>query len=103
MQHHVWKQDDMLDLQRVPRTTGSGTSSEDLPQQHLQCRYRETIRLVVLMEDPVMHTEDHPCCFCDPGCPCHGDVETIALVNSWFEQGQLTQAEATLFLWGKTL
>ena len=30
-------------------------------------------RLMVVMEDPLIHTDEQPVCS-DPGCPCHQDM-----------------------------
>ena len=32
-------------------------------------------RLVVLMEDPLVHTDEQPTCL-DPHCPCQQDAQT---------------------------
>jgi hypothetical protein len=31
-------------------------------------------RLIVMMEDPLIHTNEQPVCS-DPGCPCHQDMQ----------------------------
>ncbi len=59
--------------------------------------------LIVLMEDPIIHTDDHPFCGIDPTCGCHEDPELIAEVNEAVEQGLITPEEATLMIQGKTL
>src|SRR5260370_33207177 len=43
--------------------------------------------LIVLMEDEIIHTDDHPFCSIDPTCGCHEDPELIAEVNVAVEQG----------------
>ena len=58
--------------------------------------------LIVLMEDPLIHTDAHPFCS-DPACPCHEDQELVAEVALAVEQGLLTPAEATHLVHGKTL
>ena len=59
--------------------------------------------LLVLMEDEIIHTDDHPFCNIDPTCGCHEDPELIAGVNEAVEQGLITPEEATLIIQGKTL
>ncbi len=59
--------------------------------------------LLVLMEDPILHTDDHPFCSIDPTCPCHEDQALISEVAVAVEQGLLTQEEATQLIAGKTL
>ena len=59
--------------------------------------------LLVLMEDPIIHTDDHPFCSIDPTCPCHEDQELISEVAVAVEQGLLTPEEATQLIAGKTL
>jgi hypothetical protein len=49
----------------------------------------------------IVHTREHPFCF-DPLCSCHDNQEAITLVNSWVEQGLLTQAEAAEYIAGRT-
>ena len=58
--------------------------------------------LIVLMEDEIIHTDDHPFCG-DPACGCCEDPELIAEVQQAIEQGLLTQEEAMLLIQGKTL
>ncbi len=57
---------------------------------------------IVLMDDPIIHTADHPFCFCDPGCPCHEDQEAIQTVNHWVQEGSMTPQEATQYILGRT-
>ncbi len=59
--------------------------------------------LLVLMEDEIIHTDDHPFCGTDPTCPCHRDPALLAAVDEAVEQGLITQEEATLMIEGKTL
>ncbi len=58
--------------------------------------------LLVLMEDEIINTDDHPFCG-DPTCGCCEDPELIAEVHQAVEQGLMTQEEATLLIQGKTL
>ncbi len=57
---------------------------------------------IVLTEDPIMHTTEHPFCG-DPTCGCHEDPELIAEVYEAVKQGLITPEEATLIIQGKTL
>lgn len=100
MQH---RDAEMHDLQRMPRKTGSATSTDHLPPQHLPRMYGENVRPVVLMDDPIIHTEDRPFCP-DWSCICHEeDHEAIARVAQWVEDGLLTPDEATEYILGRTL
>lgn len=57
---------------------------------------------VILMEDAIIHTDDHPFCP-DWSCTCHeGDQESIARVNSWVQAGLMTPQEATAYILGRT-
>ena len=56
---------------------------------------------IVLMEDPIIHTADHPFCSSDPSCPCHDSPELIAEVAQKVAQGLLTPAEATRLVQGQ--
>ena len=58
--------------------------------------------LLVLMEDPILHTTERPFCG-DPSCPCSEDPALIAEVHEAVEQGLITPEEATLIIQGKTL
>ena len=58
--------------------------------------------LLVLMEDEMIHTDDHPFCSIDPTCGCHEDPELLAAVHEAVEQGFITPAEATLIIQRKT-
>ena len=58
--------------------------------------------LIVLMEDEIIHTNDHPFCG-DPTCGCSEDPELIDEVHQAVEQGLITPEEATLLIQGKTL
>src|SRR5215469_13711609 len=51
--------------------------------------------LIVLMVDPIIHTDDHPFCSSDPTCGCHEDPELIAEVREAIKQGLITPEEAT--------
>ena len=57
---------------------------------------------IVLTEDPIMHTTEHPFCG-DPTCGCHEDPELIAEVYEAVKQGLITPEEATLIIQRKTL
>ena len=59
--------------------------------------------LLVLMEDPIIHTDDHPFYSSDPTCPCHEDQVLLAEVSDAVKQGLITPEEATLLIQGKTL
>lgn len=54
------------------------------------------------MEDPLIHTADHPFC-ADPTCPDKEDSELLAEVVQLVEDGLLTPDEATNYVMGKTL
>ena len=58
--------------------------------------------LIVLMEDEVIHTDDHPFCD-DPTCGCHENPALIAEVHEAIRQGLITSEEAILLIQGKTL
>src|SRR5260370_17114191 len=99
---YQWGEDDMFDLQRMPRKTGSDGSADDPSPQHLQRIYGENLLPVVLMEDPIFHTDDHPFCP-DWSCTCHEeDQEAIARVAQWVKDGLLTPDEATQYILGRT-
>ncbi len=99
---YQWGEDDIFDLQRMQRKTGSDTSADYLPPQHLQRIDVENLRPVVIMEDPIVHTDDHPFCP-DWSCTCHEeDQEAIARVAQWVEDGLLTPDEATQYILGRT-
>jgi hypothetical protein len=57
---------------------------------------------LVLMEDPIIHTTEHPFCG-DPTCSCHEDPALISEVHEAVKQGLITTEEATLIIQGKTL
>lgn len=48
---------------------------------------------VVIMEDPIVHTDDRPFCW-DMTCPCHQDEAEIDKLNDQVAAGLLTKAEA---------
>ena len=58
--------------------------------------------LIVLMEDEIIHTQEHPFCP-DSTCPCREDQELLAELNEAVTNGLLTPEEATRFTQGKTL
>ena len=78
---HQWREEEMFDLQRMPGTRRTS---------HTPAR-----------TDTTVHTPDHPFCY-DPKCTCRENKEAINLVNSWVEQGLMTQEEATNFILGRT-
>ena len=61
----------------------------------------EHIPIVILMEDPILHTDTHPFCGDDPTCPCHRDVALLAEVAEAVAQGRLTQQEAAQVIAGQ--
>ena len=61
----------------------------------------QQVPIVISMEDDPLHTEEHPFCSTDPGCPCHEDPERIAAVAEAVARGELTPEEATRFVSGK--
>ena len=74
-------EDQEFDLQRMPGTRRTS---------HTPARI-----------DTTVHTLDKPFCY-DPKCTCRENKEAINLVNSWVEQGLMTQDEATNFILGRT-
>ncbi len=58
-----------------------------------------SVPLVIPMEDPLVHTAEHPFCD-DPRCSCHDDPESIAQVHALVQQGLFTPQEATAFVAG---
>ena len=59
--------------------------------------------LVVLMEDEIIHTPEHPFCSNDPSCGCHTDPELWAEVAQDVTDGLLTLDEATRLILGQQL
>jgi hypothetical protein len=57
--------------------------------------------VVIPMEDDPIHSDEHPFCSTDPGCPCHEDPARIAAVAEAVARGELTPEEATRFVSGK--
>jgi hypothetical protein len=57
--------------------------------------------IVIPMEDDPIHTQEHPFCSTDPGCPCHEDPARITAVAEAVARGELTPDEATSFVLGK--
>ena len=57
--------------------------------------------IVLPTEDDPIHTEEHPFCSTDPGCPCHEDPARIHIVVVAVARGELTPEEATQFDSGK--
>lgn len=58
---------------------------------------------LVLMEDEIIHTDEHPFCSIDPTCGCHEGPVLIAEVHEAVKQGLITPEEAALIIQGKTL
>jgi hypothetical protein len=58
--------------------------------------------LVILSEDDVLHTDEHPFC-CNDTCPCREDHEALTAVNTAVMNGLLTADEATAFIQGRTV
>lgn len=55
---------------------------------------------IVLMEDPIIHTDLHP--FCNrPDCPCHEDAEETAKLLARVVAGEITGGQALNFYWGQ--
>ena len=67
--------------------------------RHHQQTYTSNGLPIVLMEDPLLHTADHPFCS-DLSCPCHRDHLLIAEVHQKVAQGLLTAGEATRVVMG---
>jgi hypothetical protein len=80
----LWREDDIFDLQRMPGQMRATHIHPSTPYSTL-----------------TIHTIDHPFCV-DPACSCHEQKEAIERVNSWVEQGLMTQDEATNFILGRT-
>ena len=58
---------------------------------------------VVLMEDDLVHTSEHPFCFIDDQCPYHDDPLLVSEVKQAVLDGLLTPDEATNFVAGRLL
>ncbi|MBA2287658.1 MAG: hypothetical protein H0W02_19455 [Ktedonobacteraceae bacterium] len=61
-----------------------------------------TVIPVIPMEDPLVHTAAHPFCT-DPCCPCHEEQAFITPVYDQYQEGLLTEQEATNIVNGKTV
>ncbi|BCL83512.1 hypothetical protein ccbrp13_59770 [Ktedonobacteria bacterium brp13] len=48
------------------------------------------------------HTAEHPFC-CDPTCSCHEDESNIDRVYQEYQDGEVTEQEATYIVQGKTV
>ncbi len=59
--------------------------------------------LIVLMLDPIIHTDARPFCYGDPDCPCHYDQEAIGRLNAFVAAGLLTEDEARNIRYGHSL
>ncbi len=53
---------------------------------------------IVLMEDPILHTDLHPFC-ADPHCPCHDDAQETAKLLARVVAGELTGGQALNIYW----
>ncbi len=62
-------------------------------------------RIIIPMEDEIIHTPESPFCSIDPICPCHDnpDPEALAVIAQQVKDGLLTPDEATATVLGKTL
>ncbi len=58
--------------------------------------------IYVISVDDIYHTDERPFCYAAPDCCCHEDQESIAMVNTWVQQGLMTKEEATNFILGRT-
>jgi len=61
-----------------------------------------TVIPVIPMEDPLVHTAAHPFCT-DPKCPYHEEQAFILPVYDQYQEGLLTEQEATNIVNGKTV
>ncbi|MDQ2903297.1 MAG: hypothetical protein ABI456_07075 [Ktedonobacteraceae bacterium] len=61
-----------------------------------------TVIPVTPMEDPLVHTDVHPFCD-DPRCFCHDDHSNITRVYDQYQEGLITEREATNIVNGKTV
>ena len=59
--------------------------------------------IVIPMEDPILHTLEHPFCAIDPTCPCTEDQEALATLGQQVQDGLLTPEEATNIATGRTI
>ena len=89
MQAYFYGEDEPIPLQRQ---AGQGQTTHPIP---------DNFAYIVLVES-TYHTEETPFCFSDPGCPCHRDRQAIEQVNTWVQQGLMTDDEATNFVLGRT-
>ncbi len=79
-----------------------GTARRPPPQQPSCQKDTGTVTLVIPMEDPLVHTAAHPFCD-DPKCLCHEEQAFIAPVYEQYQEGLLTEQEATNIVNGKTV
>jgi hypothetical protein len=79
--HHTFREDECIDIQRMPGTQRTTHTPE--------------------RKDPTIHTIDHPFCY-DPLCSYHSNQEAIQHVQQWLEEGLLTENEATEYIAGRT-
>ncbi len=54
----------------------------------------------VIPVDYIEHSADHPFCF-NPPCPCHEDMNNIALVTTAYQEGLVTSSEASRIAKGR--
>ncbi len=57
---------------------------------------------VVIPVDYKEHTDEHPFCY-NASCGCHEDEANVQVVNEQFQDGLLTQEEATRTVKGAML
>jgi hypothetical protein len=60
--------------------------------------------LVVLLEDPPTHTNEHPFCADDPDCPCRSDSNLVReFIDKPIDNGLLTGSEAIRLYFGRNV
>ncbi len=64
--------------------------------------YGDNFILVIPVEDELIHTDLRPFCL-NPSCGCHEDLLLIGEGNEQYQNGSLTQSEATRLIEGKQL
>lgn len=63
----------------------------------------QQVAAIVLMEDEMIHTDDHPFCH-DATCPCHHDTRYVyGNVGRLLVEGQITEDEATAMFSGQLM
>lgn len=63
--------------------------------------YSDNFIPIILMEDDLLHTNNHPFCSVD-SCMCHEAPELLTTVGQAVTDGLFTSNEATNFIQGKT-